>query len=504
MGEGEREHLLDEIARRDKRIALLEQKVDALVRRLFGTKSEALDPAQLELLLNPDTVKKPEATGADDAPVAECSAKPRQARAERKPRVPDDLPVEEQVVDPLAVQADPEAWRCIGSERREQLDYRPGRFIKRVLVRRKFVRKDDPQAKPVIAPLPVCLQERCIAAPGLIAEVVVNKYAHHLPLDRQEKIFMQRHGVHLPRKTLCGWTLLASDWLSAIYREIEYEHGRGSYQQVDETPVSYLEPGHGKARQGYLWVSHLPGGSVLYQWHPGRGHEHLDALLGAENRPRVVQCDGYSAYKTWAAKRGSVTLAGCHAHMRRKFFEAKEQDPKLVAWILGQIGQLYRIEKELRRMRAGPVLREAIRSSSSRMIHRRLKRCFDMLARRRGLLPKSLLGMAVGYALKQWDALEVCLTDGRIELDTNLVENAMRPAKLGAKNWLFIGSEESGAKTAILYTLIENCRRLKIDPRDYLEDALTRLPAMKIQDAWMLTPANWQRSRRGKPLQRAA
>ena len=506
MEDAERQHLLEEIAKRDARIALLEQKVDMLVRRIFGTKSESLDPAQLELLLDPDAAKKPVAAGGqNDAPAVEPAHEARRKeRAERKPRTPDDLPVEEEIIDPLVVRANPDAWRTIGEERREQLDYRPGRFVRKILVRRKYVRKDDPAAKPVIAPLPPCLQERCLATPGLIAEVVVNKYAHHLPLDRQEKIFAQRHRVHLPRKTLCGWTLLASDWLSILYREIEREHRESLYQQVDETPIRYLDPGSGKAQQGYFWTSRIPGGSVLYQWHAGRGHECLDDLLGAQDRPRVIQSDGYAAYKTWVGKRKRITLAGCHAHMRRKFFEAKDQAPQIVGWILGQIGHLYRIERELRQRRAGPRLREAVRTSASLMIHRRLKCCFEMLAKRRSILPKSLLGLAVSYALKQWSALEVCMADGRVELDTNLVENAIRPTKLGAKNWLFIGREESGEKSAILYTMIENCRRAGIDPRAYLEDLLTRLPGMTNHDAVKLTPANWARARQGKSRQQAA
>lgn len=371
-------------------------------------------------------------------------------------------------------------------------------------MRRKYVRRDDPASKPIIAPLPPCLLERCLAAPGLIAEVVLNKYAYHLPLYRQEKIFAQRHGVNLPRKTLCDWTLLASDWLAPIYRQIGSEHRRSAYLQIDETPIRYLDPGQGKASLGYLWTSHIPGGSVYYEWHDSRGHECLEGLLGAGVAGRIVQCDGYAAYKTWATRHGGITLAGCHAHMRRKFFEAKEQSPQLTGWILRQISHLYRIEAGLRSSRAGPTLREAIRCWQSRPIHLRLKRLFDLLSKRRSILPKSLLGMAVSYALKQWSALEVCLADGRVELDTNLVENAIRPTKLGAKNWLFIGTEDSGAKSAVLYTIIENCRRLNLDPREYMEDVLTRLPAMNSRDIAALTPAIWKHCRDREAATRAA
>ena len=196
-------------------------------------------------------------------------------------------------------------------------------------------------------------------------------------------------------------------------------------------------------------------------------------------------------------------LAGCHAHMRRKFFEAQEQAPKLVAWILRQIAHLYRIERQLREAKAGPALREAVRASQSSLIHRRLKAVIDRLALR-AILPKSKLGKAIRYAANQWRKLEVYLGDGRIEIDTNLVENAIRPTKLGAKNWLFIGCREAGQRAAILYTIVENCRRLKIDTREYLEDVPTRLPGMKESEVVSLIPANWLRARQGKPVRKAA
>ena len=189
--------------------------------------------------------------------------------------------------------------------------------------------------------------------------------------------------------------------------------------------------------------------------------------------------------------------------MRRKFFEAGEQEPKLVAWILRQIAHLYRIESQLREAKAGPALRDAVRASQSRLIHRRLKAVIDRLALR-AILPKSKLGKAIRYAVNQWSKLEVYLGDGRIEIDTNLVENAIRPTKLGAKNWLFIGCREAGQKAAILYTIVENCRRLKIDTREYLEDVLTRLPGMRASEVVALIPANWLSARQGKPLRKAA
>jgi transposase len=504
MDAAREQHLLDEIAKRDQQIALLEQKIDALVRRIFGAKSETLDPAQLELLLDPDALKKaPAAASADPGPAVEPKGVKRTKA--RQPRIPEHLPVEEQVLQPAVVLAEPAAFRRIGEETREQLDYRPGRFLRQRLVRPKYVRIGDPLAKPVIAPLPPCLLERCNATPALIAEVVAARFADHQPYYRQSELFA-RQGVNLHRKTLCDWSLLAADWLSAVYREIHKEHRASPYLQIDETPIRYLDPGGGRTATGHLWTSNIPDGSVYYHWQPGRDQSGITRLLGENDAlPRVIQCDGFSAYPSWARGKAHITLMGCHAHVRRKFFEARDQSPKLVAWILRQLGHLYQTESRLREAHATPVLREAARASQSAPIHARLKKLFERLHQRRSILPQSNLGKAVRYALNQWPNLTVYLTDGRVEIDNNLAENAIRPTKLGAKNWLFIGREDAGWKSAVLYTVVENCRRLGIDPRAYLTDVLTRLPALaKLADAVTLTPANWLRTLQNSQTARAA
>ena len=513
MEDAERQQLLDVIASQAAEIAQLKQTIDALVRRIFGTKSEALDPAQLELLLGSDLAKKaPAAVPADPGPAAEISSHKKPARKQaRAPRIPEHLPVtEEKILEPAEVLADPAAFRRIGQEVREQLHYQRGRFSRIRTVRPKYVKIGDLLTKPIIAPLPPSLLDRCIATPALIAEVLDNRFVCHLPYYRQSEMFA-RLGVHLHRKTLCDWALLASDWLSIIYRVIQHEHWRCTYRQLDETPINYLAPGSGKAKTGYLWVSNIPGGSVLYHWRKGRDQGGIAELFGSGSNdeqasvlPTVIQSDGYAAYPAWAKGKGHITLMGCHAHVRRKFFEAQDQSPRLVGWILRQLAHLYQIEKQLRETQASPVLREAMRAWQSRPIHQRLKQLLDQLALRRSILPKSLLGRAITYTLNQWPNLQTYLRDGRVEIDNNLVENAIRPTKLGAKNWLFIGREDAGEKSAILYTLVENCRRLGINPRDYFEDVLTRLPGMLASEAASLTPANWHAARSGSPQRQAA
>ena len=480
---------------------LLRQKIDLLVRRVFGARSEALDPAQLELLMAlpaaTTVVETPVAPSVPELPVA-------RSRKERMPRLPDNLPVVEEVIEPEPVKAQPEAWRCIGQEVSEQLDYEPARFLRRRTIRKKYVHRTDADAMPVIALLPERLLDRSLPAPGLIAAILVGKYCDHLPLYRQEQIFNSRHQVHLPRQTLARWVALAADWLKPIYETIRTGVMGGGYVQVDETPVNYLEPGNGKTKQGYLWTGHRPGGDVFYRWETSRAAACLDKVVPVDFTG-TLQCDGYAAYPSFANGRtdkNKIELAGCWAHVRRKFFEAKEQTPRTAGWILRQIQHLYRVEAELREQKAGPQLRAAVRAWQSRPIVTRLKRTLIKLKTSGRHLPQSLLGSAMDYALNQWPTLEVFLNDGRVEIDNNLVENAIRPTAIGKKNWLFIGQAEAGERSAIIYTVIESCRRRGLNPYDYLKDVLTRLPNMTNKQIPEVTPEAWGKAQR--TLQRRA
>jgi transposase len=464
---------------------LLRQKVDLLVRRVFGSSSEKLDSAQLQLLQLPEAPPV-----AEPLPVAPSPA-PRTPgpRPPKAPRLPDNLPVVEEVIDPEPVKAQPEDWRQIGQEVTEQLDYEPGRFLKRRTVRRTYVHRSEPDNAPVTAPLPPCLQERGLAAPGLLAHVLVSKYCDHLPLYRQEQIYAQRHGLNLPRQTLARWVELAADWLSPIYEQIRTSVLAGGYVQIDETPVQYLEPGYGKTKQGYLWTVCRPRKDVFYWWNTSRAAACLDVIVPAEFKG-TVQCDGYAAYPCFAkARDGTIILAGCWAHVRRGFYEAREQSPKVSGWLLREIQNLYRIESVLRDKKAGPGLREAVRAHQSRPIVERIGLALVRFKTIGRFLPKSLLGEAIDFALGQWSVLQVYLGDGRVEIDNNLVENAIRPTALGKKNWLFVGEADAGQRGAI-------------DPYTYLRDVLTRLPHMTNHQVPEVTPEAWGKARQA--VRRAA
>jgi transposase len=360
------------------------------------------------------------------------------------------------------------------------------------------VRRDQLFAAPLIAPL-ATLQDRCLAAPGLIAAIIVAKYVDHLPLYRQEQIFGTRHGVKLPRQTMVQWMGLAADWLRPIYEHIRTGVLGGGYVQIDETPIAYLAPGHGETKLGYLWTCSRPGGDAFFLWQTSRAADCLAAIVPPQWQG-IVQSDGYRAYPAFVrghnARLGceAITLAGCWAHVRRPFWEARESAPRTIGWILRQIAHLYRIEEQLRITWAGLALRQAVRAAQSAPIVRRLQAALRRIRARS--LPQSGAGRAITHALDQWPALERYLQDGRLEIDSNLVENAIRPTAVGKKNWLFIGAAEAGQRGAILYTIVEICRRRGIDPLAYLRDVLTRLPRMLITEVADLTPEAWARAQR--------
>jgi transposase len=492
------EECLEALAQSRRENELLRQKIDLLIRRVFGSSSERLDRAQLELLLQlPESL-----TNEEPVEVSTSQVTSRTSRKEHVPRLPENLPVVEEVIDPEPVKQQPQDWRCIGQEVSEQLDFEPARFLRRRTVRRKYVHRVDLNRAPLMAPLPERLLDRSLPAPGLLAQVLVGKYCDHLPLYRQEQIFLQRHRVHLPRQTLARWVELAADWLKPIYEHIRTGVLAGGYVQVDETPINYLEPGNGKTKQGYLWTGNRPGGDVFYHWETSRATACLDNLIPA-NFSGLVQSDGYAAYRAFAQDRSPVIeLAGCWAHVRRKFYEALEQSPRTAGWLLRQIQNLYRIEAQLRERHAGPRLRQAVRAWQSRPIVERLQRALVRLKSTGRYLPQSLLGQAIDYTLGQWPTLTVYLADGRVEIDNNLVENAIRPTAIGKKNWLFIGDAGAGQRSAIIYTLIESCRRRGLDPFTYLRDVLTRLPNMTNWQIPEVTPQAW--SKRQLPVQRLA
>jgi transposase len=277
--------------------------------------------------------------------------------------------------------------------------------------------------------------------------------------------------------------------------------------EAKQTCVKYLAPGHGATKQGYLWVCAKPGSDAFFSWHTGRAADCLQSLIPAGWKGKL-QCDGYSAYPAFArehnaaAQQELIQLGACFAHVRREFYDARESTPRHAAWLLQQIANLYGIEKNLRAQTSGPRLRLHIRETQSRSIFERLYAGIKIMRPKH--LPQSAFGKAMTYAINQRAELERYLTDGRVEIDNNLVENAIRPTAIGKKNFIFFGSAEAGQRGAILYTIVESCRRRGIDPLAYLRDVLTRLPSMNISEVKPITPAAWAKAQRTQAAPRRA
>jgi transposase len=480
--------LTAEVAQLKEETRLQRDKIDLLIRKIFGASSEKIDPRQMELLLfgAAGAAKEQEAPPLPANILAmPMVGGPVRKQKTRRPRLPETLPVVETVIDPVEVKAEPEAWRHVGEEVSDQLDVIPPRFIRSRTVRRKFVRRDHPFQAPVIAPLPAKLLERGGFTAGTIAYFVVGKFCDHLPGYRQSAI-CGRYGVEVSRQSIVRSIHLAAEWLKPVVEVMKEEMFRGSYVQIDETPVRYLKPGLGRAPQGYFWAFHVPGGDSLYHWRASRGHEVLLEVI-PESFTGSIQCDGYSAYKAFGQIRGNP-LGGCWSHARRKFYEALEAGDSVcrMAWILRQIAHLFAVEALI--TDKSPRIREAVRASHSRMIIARIGRALERFERSGLHLPQSPAAKAIGYCRNQWAELCAFLENGEMEISTNLAENAIRPTAVGKKNWLFVGGEDKGWASAVLYTILQSCRNRGVDPYEYLKHALTRLPEMTNHQLPTITP----------------
>lgn len=499
--------LLDENRQLKAENELLRERVDLLIRKIYGASSEKLDADQLELLLNPDAAKKPDAADCDPhAPAAEDKTDRKRAKRRSRPRLPEDIEVIEEVIDHEEVLADPDSWRLLGEETSERLEYEQARFKLRRTIRRTWVKRDDPDRAPLTAPLPPCLLEGSLLTPSLAAHLITAKFSDHLPFYRQEQILAHRHDIGIGRNTMCHWAGVCARWLEPLYKLMAGDLRRQDWLGVDETPIDYLSPGHGKTKQGYLWTYRHPEVGVLYDWHTGRSHQCLDSILTApltgEDFRGILVTDGFGAYPTWQRKHEGIILAACWAHVRRKFFEAIPHHPKQAAPILENIDRLFAIERGLRKQRAGPEQVLQTRREQSRPLLETIKTQLTGLDH---CLPKSSLGKARTYTLGLWSRLLTFLEHPEIPIDNNGVENAIRPTKLGSKNWLFIGGADTGDRSAILYTMVESIRQNGGDAHAYLKEVLTRLPTMSNQDDLRpLLPLNWLAARREKQNASAA
>jgi transposase len=492
--------LCAEVARLSIENQILRERIDQILRQLYGSKSEALDPAQLELLLDPDAAKKAEAAApADHGPAAE--AVPAKKRSPRKPRDLSHLEVRETVLVHDDVKLNPTAYRELERILTDRLDFQPSIIFIERTVRVVHVAIGQLDAAPIKPPAPPSLGLG--ATHRLVAHVMEAKYCHHRPHYRTEGIFKVRHGVDIPRHTLCNWDKAVADTIEPLYKLVHHGLLQSGYLQADETPIRYLNPGKGKCSTGYLWVIHAPRngikGDILYQWHPSRKAACLDDLLG--DYQGFLQTDAYVGYDSWADGKTDIERLSCWAHARRKFHEAFKAGQTLAAGVLAAIQRLYQVEAALRQLRADPGERLRLRQEQAAPVLRILKADLITLRQRPEVLPRSLLGKAIDYTLTLWGRLNVYLYHGHLEIDSNWIENGVRGIAVGKKGWLFMGGETTGQRAAIIYTLMECAKRHGHNPEAYLADILERLPAMTTyDDLGALLPSRWQPTAAAGPV----
>ena len=482
-----------ELARAQTELQRLRFVVQRLQRHQFGRRSERIDGDQLQLGL--------EDLDVDIAQVearlpASSSRAPDTELARRRPRLPDHLPREDIELG-LGTHVCPccgGALHAIGETVSEMLDYVPARLRVLRVRRPKYGCRACGTIHQTAAPeRPIA---KGLATPGLLAHVLVSKYCDHLPLYRQTQIFA-RHGVEIDRSTLANWVGGACWWLEALQARLAGHVFASNKLFADDTPIPVLDPGRGRTKTGRLWVYARDDRpwcgpdppAAVYFYSPDRKAErpasHLDGFRG------ILQVDGYAGFEQ-LTMHGDVVLAACWAHARRKFYDVHQATGSpIAAEALRRIAELYAIEDGIRGRTAEE--RRQIRNIQTRPLIDAMKPWFEMELGR--IPPGGGLAEAIRYALARWPALCRFIDDGRIELDNNAVERAIRPIALGRKNHLFAGSDGGGERWATTCSLIATAKLNAVEPYAYLKDVLERMaaghPKSRLDD---LLPWNWARS----------
>ncbi|MGY8717580.1 MAG: IS66 family transposase [Verrucomicrobiia bacterium] len=472
----------------ESELLYVRRQLEALKRKLFGqSRSEQVSAAQLQLALQELEQEALAQLAATREVVGYTRERARPEAAATK--LPEELETITEEIIPAEVQAEPEAFERIGEEVTEELDVLPMKVIRRRIVRPKFKRKVGAKTEILTAPLPARVVPGGLPAAGLIAFLLVAKYVDHLPLYRLEKAFAQRFGVKLRRQRMCDWMGYAiENWLAIIYHSIRQGLIGGDYLQIDETPIRYLDPDRkGKSARGYLWVYGQPKGDICFDWALGRGKAAAEPIV--REFTGVLQSDDYAVYDSVCASR-EITQLGCWAHARRRFYQAYEYGEEGAAHYLLLIRELYAIETQMEETWTPDQVATQRREKSVPVLDQIAQSLAEDAQR---YLPKTSMADAIGYTRLQWSKLTAYVEHGQARIDNNLTEQAIRPTKLGMKNWLFIGHPSAGKRAAMIYTILECCRRHKVEPLAYLDDMLRRLPAMTNHEVAKakLSPRDW-------------
>jgi transposase len=467
-----------------------------LKRMHFGQRSEKMNAeiGQLELWL--EDLETNEAAAAPlPAQAASIAANKKTARKPTRRPLPAELPRETETIAPKQNDC-PDCGgklRPLGEDVSELLEYVPASFKVIRIVRPKL---SCPCCSRIVQePAPHRPIDKGLAGPGLLAHVLVAKYADHLPLYRQSEIYA-RQGIDLDRSTLADWVGGASRMLKPLVEALKRYVLSTDKLHGDDVPVPVLEPGKGKTKTGRLWTyvrDDRPAGSdaasaVWFAYSPDRKGEHPASHL--QNYRGILQADGFAGFNR-LYETGAIVEAACWAHVRRKFFDLHHGHSSPVAKeAIERIAQLYGIEKEIRGRSPGE--RREVRQTRSRPLLEAMNQWLKSIMLK--LSKKSELAKAIHYALERWTALMVFVDDGRVEMDNNAAERALRTVAVGRKNYLFAGSDAGGERAAAIYSLLGSAKLNGIDPEAYMTNVLRRLadhPINRIEELlpWNLFPA---------------
>jgi transposase len=375
--------------------------------------------------------------------------------------------------------------RQIGEEVSERYEYIPAQM----LVIEDVCIKYACNCTVTTASKPAQPIEKSTAGASLLTQVIVAKYADHLPLNRQEKMF-GRLGVSLPRQTLCGWMGQCAELLDPLYERAKKFVLASRVVQTDDTPVKVLDRNLPKTRTGRIWpyVGDAGHPAVVYDYTPTRERDGPEKFL--KDYRGYLQADAYSAYDQFFTQPGRGMLeVGCWAHARRHFYDALETDRARMGVVLAMIAHLYKVEQRAREHEVNGEARRILREQGSKPLLNELKAY--LLRIREELLPRSAAGQAVSYALKNWTALNRYCEDGDLEIDNNAAERSLRGIAVGRNNWTFFGSDNGGKTAAVLRTFVASCERAKVDPWTWFRDVLARIASHPVNKLDELLPHRW-------------
>ncbi|MEO8148678.1 MAG: IS66 family transposase [Bacteroidia bacterium] len=461
---------------------LLQQQFAQMQRMIFGSKSERFVPvanpsqATLEFNIEPAATLelKQEQVSAHTRTTVE-----KKTNHKGRLKLPAHLERVEHKLDPTE---DVTALKCIGEEITEELEYTPGKFFVNKYIRKKYAK---PGGEGIItAALPTRPIDKGIPGPGLLSQIVIDKYVDHLPLHRQVQRF-KREDIHIPASTITDWVKYTGNLLAPLYEVLKQQVLKSDYIMADESPIKVLdsEKENGTC-QGYYWVYRSPVKNlVLFDYRPGRGREGPKEIL--KDFSGHLQTDGYPVYEMFEKQPG-ITLLSCMAHARRYFEQALDNDKARAEFALQQIQLLYEAERTARTNNYTPAQRLELRKSESMSVLESIKQWLGENVTL--VLPQSAIGKAITYSLARWEKLCVYVTDGKLEIDNNWVENNIRPIALGRKNYLFAGSHDAAQRAAIIYSLLITCKIKNVNPFTWLKQTLSIIPDTKATNLIELLP----------------